>query len=59
MGVLGFFDLVGIHVAEAAHVQQAVVGVFVIDGDQAPTRAINRKILDTIMVHAYLYGLFS
>ncbi len=34
MRVLRFLNLFQIHVGKATHVQQAVVGVFVVDGNQ-------------------------
>ena len=57
MRVLRFAHLFGVHGVEAAHMQQTVVGVFVVDGDQPTARSGEREIDQAIVVHAHLHGL--
>ena len=60
VGVLGFLDLLGRQVGKTTHMQQAIVGVFMVDRDHAAGRAaIQREVLHTVMVHSHLYRLVS
>jgi hypothetical protein len=43
----------------AVRVQQAVVGVLVVDGQQAAARAVERVELQPVVVHAHLHGLLG
>ena len=57
MRVLGFANFLGIHLIETADMQQAVVGVLMIDRKQATTRALKREKFQAIVVHAHLHSL--
>ena len=57
MRVLGFANFLGIHLIETADMQQAVVGVLVIDSQQAAARTLQRKKFQSIVVHAHLHRL--
>ena len=57
MRVLGFANFLGIHLIETADMQQAVIGVLVIDSQQAAVLTLQRIKFQPIMVHAQLHSL--